>query len=86
MIKFIQVTKPRHAFGAQQHTPPDPATGAFERFAWTCQACGLKRITVIPTIGVAYRAYAYADGIEFEEDVEPGCGAVAGAVEGGRAA
>jgi hypothetical protein len=85
MTLFQLATKPRHQFSAQQHTPADPATGTPERFVWTCQACTLKRITVIPTSGCAYRAYAWGDGIAFEADVEPACGQV-GRVSGGEAA
>lgn len=78
MTLFQLATKPRHAFGAQERIPPEPSAGEPERFTWTCQNCGLKRITVIPKKGLAYRAYAYADGIEFEDEREPECRAVKG--------
>ena len=77
MTLFQLATKPRHAFGAQQHTKPNYEAGEFERFTWTCATCGLKRMTVIPRKGCAYRAYAYADGIAFEVDQEPDCRVVA---------
>lgn len=73
MIDFIQVTRKRHTWSSQQHIPADPDAGEHERFIWSCQCCPLKRITVLPARGLAYRAYAWADGMEFEDEVEPEC-------------
>jgi hypothetical protein len=78
MTLFQLATRKRHTWSLRLHVPSDPSTGEAEQFIRLCSACALSRITIISNTR-GPRLYRWPDGIAFECDVEPECGAMAAA-------